>query len=251
MRRRSLCAALVTILASWSFPASAGRVVADRINVDSSYQVLFPGQSLISWLYYYHLDMQWDGNLVVYGGGIDGYDVIWASGTDGRGGYAVVQPDGNFVIYDWNDYPVWSTGTWGMGASTLVMQDDGNLVIYRDDDVPLWASYGNYGPTRSAGMPDPARIVHSKVVVDRDLPGSDFGYLEISQPRPSWCGFYCAAYRMFSEHGGSCPPCAAFTFVPPGVQGDLARCWLKTDLGGGWTYSPGMVSGSFQTAIVQ
>jgi hypothetical protein len=250
MNRRFLCAALLAILASWSLPASAAKVIADQLTVDGSYQVLFPGQMLIGRQYYYRLEMQWDGNLVVYGGGIDGTDVIWSSGTAGVGGYAALQPDGDFVIYDWSDNRLWGTGTSGMGASTLIMQDDGNLVIYRKDHLPIWASYGNFGPVLSATMPDSARVVHSKVLPNRDLPGSDFTYIVLKQPLPSMCGFWCAYYRYFSDRGVPFPACAAYTYVPPGVQGDLARCWLKTDSNMALTYAPGMVSGFFQNAVV-
>lgn len=50
-----------------------------------------------------------------------------------------MQGDGNFVIYNWADGPVWSSNTYGNPGSKLVMQDDGNLVVYRGG-TPLWAS---------------------------------------------------------------------------------------------------------------
>jgi len=54
------------------------------------------------------LDMQGDGNLVLYGENGSGQPV-WASGTDGNNGaYLSIQNDGNMVIYDSNDQPIWS-----------------------------------------------------------------------------------------------------------------------------------------------
>ncbi len=71
-------------------------------------EYLFPGQQLIAPGCYYGTFMQPDGNLVTY------TDVQrppmgaawWASGTVYRGGYARLQTDNNFVIYDWNEQPV-------------------------------------------------------------------------------------------------------------------------------------------------
>ncbi len=50
-----------------------------------------------------------------------------------------MQTDGNLVLYTTADVPVWSSGTYGSGATRLVMQDDGNLVLY-DIDRAVWAS---------------------------------------------------------------------------------------------------------------
>lgn len=59
-----------------------------------------------------------DGNLVVYrGAGRTAADAVWNAGIGGKGGkYAIMQGDGNFVIYkslnDPNSY-VWNTQTGG------------------------------------------------------------------------------------------------------------------------------------------
>jgi Clostridium epsilon toxin ETX/Bacillus mosquitocidal toxin MTX2 len=67
--------------------------------------------------------------------------------------HAVIQPDGNFVIYrgDWlkatDNTHLWSTVVndcnWKPyavpGSFTIVMQGDGNLVIYADGGGPVWA----------------------------------------------------------------------------------------------------------------
>jgi RHS repeat-associated protein len=44
--------------------------------------------------------------------------------------YATLQTDGNFVLYDPFNNPLWSTVTYGTNASSIQMQDDANLVLY-------------------------------------------------------------------------------------------------------------------------
>lgn len=51
----------------------------------------------------------------------------------------IMQTDGNVVLYDGDDNPLWSSGTQGNPESYLVMQGDGNLVVYTDGQ-PIWAS---------------------------------------------------------------------------------------------------------------
>ena len=80
--------------------------------------------------------MQPDGNLVVYGNGRP----QWQSGTAGHSGASLIlQSDGNAVIYTATGRPVWHSGTGGRSASSLVMQSDGNLVIYGSDGLPTWS----------------------------------------------------------------------------------------------------------------
>jgi hypothetical protein len=81
--------------------------------------------------------MQPDCNLVLYFGG----GAIWNSGTEGRGQncQARMQTDGNFVIYDDQNRPVWATNTQGYPGAFLIVQNDGNVVIYKNNS-PLWNS---------------------------------------------------------------------------------------------------------------
>ena len=53
-------------------------------------------------------------------------------------GAALLQTDGNFVVYDASGVGRWSSGTAGNPNAYLAMQDDGNLVIYRSDGQPVW-----------------------------------------------------------------------------------------------------------------
>lgn len=58
-------------------------------------------------------------------------------------GRAVFQEDGNFVIFE-DSKLLWSTSTSGKNGTKLIMQDDGNLVIYDVYNDPIWASGTQY-----------------------------------------------------------------------------------------------------------
>jgi hypothetical protein len=82
--------------------------------------------------------LQYDGNFVLYGP----QGPLWADHVNSYYGpnHLVLQYDGNLVAYLWNDRPLWASGTFGGSGSVLVMQDDGNLVVYDGRSQPLWAS---------------------------------------------------------------------------------------------------------------
>ena len=106
----------------------------------SNNQYLWAGQSLASDNSRFVLTMQYDGNLVLYARSPSGERPIWASNTQGvSGARAVMQSDGNFVVYNPNWQPVWASGT-GVWGSYLIVQDDGNLVVYTSGGSPVWAS---------------------------------------------------------------------------------------------------------------
>ena len=97
------------------------------------------------------LSFQADGNLVQYTRYGDPFyspiQVVWASGTNGRGRLLAFQGDGNVVIYDGFGRPLWHAGTHRWSGSTpvvrdLVLQADSNAVVYRRDDAPLWSTRG-------------------------------------------------------------------------------------------------------------
>jgi len=83
--------------------------------------------------------MQTDGNLVIY----NNHGVAqWSSQTSGgdANSYALMQTDGNFVIYD-DGVAKWSTQTGGHPGAYLDFQNsDGNLVVYSSTGQPLWSS---------------------------------------------------------------------------------------------------------------
>ena len=84
----------------------------------------------------YRLLYQSDGNLVLY----TGSSAIWATNTGGSNASpAVLQGDGNFVIYNAAGIARWATNTGGQGRSRLVLQNDGNVVLFRlSDNQAIW-----------------------------------------------------------------------------------------------------------------
>ncbi len=205
--------------------------------------MLFPGQGLEAGSCYYHLDMQSDGNLVTYGGGYKGFAAEWSSNTQNTGGYAVMQADGNFVIYNWADAAVWSTDTYGQATTGyLAQQDDGNLVLYRQfqsNNVwytqAIWAS--NVQTSKQFGTCNPAHEKQTHVVSDHDMPGNDYRTLIPNQARASWCGYFCSQDSQ----------CKGYTYVPPNSgQGASPICHLKNATSA-LTSHTGFVSGLIST----
>jgi hypothetical protein len=85
--------------------------------------------------------MQGDGNFVIYN-----YNTpLWATNTWGNPSInrCVMQEDGNLVLYDTDNVAHWSSGTWTYPGGYLLMKDDGNLVIYQNG-AARWVS-GTYG----------------------------------------------------------------------------------------------------------
>ncbi len=109
----------------------------------------------------FELDLQGDGTFAIYEcSGHDG-DCIYSSDRSlvtsvqnkgiwnknaGNATYAQWQSDGNFVTYNSNNKPVWSSDTDSNDYRRLTFQQDGNLVIYgagtiKDPDkYPVWSA---------------------------------------------------------------------------------------------------------------
>ena len=102
---------------------------------------LLAGESLASADGRYELAYQTDGNLVLYDRPT-GVALWWSGTVDDDPGEAVMQDDGNFVVYDGQGSPVWWAGTSGYPGAHLVLQDDANAVVYAPGDVPVWWSAG-------------------------------------------------------------------------------------------------------------
>ena len=130
--------------------------------------VLYQGDSLRSGGDCTEMRFHYDGgyfnrlNFVTIGGGSCGSvnwnnwsDFDWqgigqgthASASEPRGmraARAIMQLDGNFVVYDLDqtpEYAVWSTQTSGNSGAYLNVQDDGNMVIYSSTNAVLWSLF--------------------------------------------------------------------------------------------------------------
>lgn len=109
---------------------------------------LLPGLSLTSKGGQFRLAYQSDGNVVLYNN-VTG-TTQWNSGTAGTGaGSAIMQSDGNFVVYDAQGVAKWFTKTGGNTNAFLVLQTDGNLVVYSSGGQAVWDRF-------SASTPAPA-----------------------------------------------------------------------------------------------
>jgi hypothetical protein len=109
----------------------------DRTDVLPTSRALGTTQTLRSPNGRYQAIMQADGNFVVYR---SGGTPLFASRTSGAGARLVMQADGNIVIYNAYGAPLWTTHTGPDPRTVLVLQDDGNLVAYRSNGSPAWAS---------------------------------------------------------------------------------------------------------------
>lgn len=137
----TLCVMIMGLLAAAPASAASG---TSQLAMNEQLQA---GQSLVSPNGLLRLVMQGDGNLVLYAP----ERVVWQSHTDGHAGaWAQFNPDGNFVIYDAQAQPLWSTFQFGgaAGGTFLQVQDDGNIVQYTPSIRVTWSSNTVYGPPR-------------------------------------------------------------------------------------------------------
>ncbi|MEV7603572.1 polymorphic toxin-type HINT domain-containing protein [Kitasatospora sp. NPDC089797] len=101
--------------------------------------VLNPGESVRSSSV--QLTMQPDGNLVLTS--LRTGLVTWSSDTANHpGAWATMQDDGNFVVYDPQRVPLWSSQSWTGPNSKFfaVVQDDGKFMVYGPGWSPKWDS---------------------------------------------------------------------------------------------------------------
>jgi hypothetical protein len=129
---------------------ASNTVVPGEPTITSQPGRLLPGQglraggSLTSPNGLLRFSMQGDGNLVLY----DWYNQpLWASNTSGHSNIwdVVMQTDGNLVVYDAHNHPLWASNTSGKPGATLSVQNDGNVVIYDTGNHPLWATNTEIG----------------------------------------------------------------------------------------------------------
>jgi hypothetical protein len=216
---------------------------------------LFDGQSLVSPNGKFTLDMQGDGNLVLYGAGL----VLWDSGTvHDAGDYATMQSDGNFVIYK-AGAAIWSSVTdqTARGVYTLTVQDDGNVVIYSPSGKALWNTYTEAGVGLQYGDSGPAvRALQVHLIALGYWLGAPNGYFGDSTQQAVWAlqkaaelprsGFITGATAVAIADGVQPKPAPATgNLVEVDLHDDLVMIlvngkltWtLNTSTGGGYTYS--------------
>ena len=106
----------------------------------SAPSTLKKGEELKSLNGKYNAILQRDGNFVIYG---NGRQVRWNTVTyTNKAEYFKAQDDGNLVLYGKQEKVLWSANTWGIGRSPyrLTMQNDGNLVYRDSNDLLIWTS---------------------------------------------------------------------------------------------------------------
>lgn len=147
--------------------------------------VLRPGETLYADEYIrsadnrYRLKMQSDGNLVHYNISTTPNIALWATYTTG-GTRAVMQTDGNFVVYK-SSAPLWDSHTNGHSGAYLAVQNDSNLVIY-EGSTAIWSrqTSGPVFPVNLSLSPDwygltyPGHDVYGAYqysAIDINLPG--------------------------------------------------------------------------------
>ena len=129
-----------------------------------------------------HLNVQGDGNIVLYER--DGH-VLWTSNTAGKGDSSThleLQGDGNVVGYS-NGHVLWSSNT--NRGMRLVMQGDCNLVLYNDDSSVGWSSNTSCSSPGPAPGPGP--------------PGPDPSSLPNVPNKPMWFGFWGSNPDVYSS----------------------------------------------------
>lgn len=87
---------------------------------------------------YYYAILQNDGNFVVYYHQSTGNTAKWATGTN-NGYKLTLQRDGNLVLTNSSNSPVWAAGTEGEASYSLLMQTDGNLGLWTSFNNAVWS----------------------------------------------------------------------------------------------------------------
>jgi N-acetylmuramoyl-L-alanine amidase len=132
--------ALVPAVAS----AGAPKPVTNILEAGGALQ---PGKSLVSRNGHFRLTMVRDGNLVLY----HGTRRVWSSGTSGRSPVlAKLHLDGMFTVYN-PHWTFWKSPAYvnHKSAAYVVLEDDGNIVICNHRNKPLWSL--NRPPTLQEG----------------------------------------------------------------------------------------------------
>lgn len=68
------------------------------------------------------------------------FTIIWSNRVGGSGHRLEMQTDGNMVVYNASGSAVWSSRTAGRNGAALFVQDDGNVVLYSHTGTPIWST---------------------------------------------------------------------------------------------------------------
>jgi nucleoid-associated protein YgaU len=99
-----------------------------------------------------------------------GGNVVWSTLTHDQGvERAVLQEDGNFVLYKGED-AAWATETNGREADRLTVQADRNVVLYGRDGSALWASDTNTDNPLPAPEPEPEPVAEQVAAPAEEVP---------------------------------------------------------------------------------
>lgn len=98
-------------------------------------QAIYPGGSVPSCNGLFRLVLDAEGRLSV----LDGQDFpLFQSTAGGPASAAIMQWDGNLVVYDVNDSPRWDTATYPVPGAYAAVEDDGTLAVFDPNDALIW-----------------------------------------------------------------------------------------------------------------
>jgi chemotaxis protein histidine kinase CheA len=101
-------------------------------------EALEAGETLVSKNRLFQLEMQEDGNLVLAEAAVINF-TLWETGTEGGPGRAVLESNGDFVVYNKKKKNVWHSDTADQKISSLKLRNDGNIVLYSGSNA-IWQS---------------------------------------------------------------------------------------------------------------
>jgi hypothetical protein len=126
-----------------TFPQGSGVGNATFLGGDTivSGEFIYPNQYILSEDGRYAAILQNDGNFVVYG---PNYNWVWQLYSAGQSiTRLTLQQDGNLVLFNSSSQAYWHSHTWWAGPSSLTIQNDGNLVLSNANGVTWSSGYHN------------------------------------------------------------------------------------------------------------
>jgi surface antigen len=219
--RRLSAVAVITTTALLGLFTSSATASSPNLGSCIANQTIYAGQYLDSGTNHYTLQMQSDGNLVLY---TASGQPLWDTQTAGHpGAYAVQQGDGNFVVYSSANKALWSAALNSSGAR-LCMQTDGNLVIYSTANRPVWATDtsisavvgGTVSTNPAGGSPGQCTWYAENMFNGYFLPG---GYMNTYGPNNGNAMYWATNASLHGWAIGSTPRIDSMVVFQPGENG--------------------------------